>query len=501
MLRIALSTLAARKGGMLGAFAAVSLAVVLVVSCGILLDSSLRAPIPVERLAAAGVVVQAHTTFSGGGSVGISLPERVRLPVTTRRRECETVPACKQAIADRSFDARSSATRRTVVTGPGGLPPSATAGRALRSTPFALTRGRAPRSPAEIVLDGRLSPRTRSISLGRPLQIATATARGQLHGRRHRAAPSDRRLPAREAPVFFRDDVAARLSGERRPGRPDRRRPRARRRPEAPSPTRSPEHLERPGLRVLTGAKRGEAESPDGRSQPRGHRGGADGVRPARSVRRHLRRRQHVRALRPAAPPRARALPRDRQHAAAGAPHGRRRGAAGRDRGAVVAAPIASLAARLEQGLFTRAGMLPEGLHIVVGWLPFVAGLGIAIVTTQLAAFASARRASRIRPTDALREAACSDARSRCFEGSPDWPASPADSPSSPHPAAAAKAARPRPRWSGCSPSPFSGRSWRWPFAWLIGLPLASAQPRARACSRARTRARISGASPPSRRR
>ena len=51
MLRIALSTLAARKGGMVGAFAAVSLAVVLVVSCGILLESSLRAPIPVERLA------------------------------------------------------------------------------------------------------------------------------------------------------------------------------------------------------------------------------------------------------------------------------------------------------------------------------------------------------------------------------------------------------------------------------------------------------------------
>ena len=59
MLRIALSTLAARKSGMLGAFAAVALAVVLVVSCGILLDSSLRAPIRVQRLAAAGVVVQA----------------------------------------------------------------------------------------------------------------------------------------------------------------------------------------------------------------------------------------------------------------------------------------------------------------------------------------------------------------------------------------------------------------------------------------------------------
>ncbi len=69
-----------------------------------------------------------------------------------------------------------------------------------------------------------------------------------------------------------------------------------------------------------------------------------------------------------------------------------------------LAAPISLLAARLEQGLFTRVDMLPAGLHIVIGWLPFAAGLVVAVVTTQLAAFASARRASRIRPTDALRE-------------------------------------------------------------------------------------------------
>jgi putative ABC transport system permease protein len=65
MLRIALSTLAARKGGMLGALVAVGLAVVLVVSCGILLQSSLKAPIPVERLRAASIVVQAATKISG----------------------------------------------------------------------------------------------------------------------------------------------------------------------------------------------------------------------------------------------------------------------------------------------------------------------------------------------------------------------------------------------------------------------------------------------------
>src|SRR3954451_16872591 len=105
MLRIALSTLAARKSGMLGAFAAAALAVVLVVSCGILLDSSLQAPIRVQRLAAAGVVVHAHSTVIGRGAVGIALPERVRLAVNTATH-VRGVRGVRQAIADRSFDAR-----------------------------------------------------------------------------------------------------------------------------------------------------------------------------------------------------------------------------------------------------------------------------------------------------------------------------------------------------------------------------------------------------------
>src|SRR5262249_40071451 len=74
----------------------------------------------------------------------------------------------------------------------------------------------------------------------------------------------------------------------------------------------------------------------------------------------------------------------------------------------VVAAPLGVLVAHLEQGLFARAGIVPEHLELVVGPLPFVIGLLAAVLTTQLAAFASARRAARVRPTEALREAATS---------------------------------------------------------------------------------------------
>src|SRR5580765_8442918 len=102
MLRIALSTLAARKSGMLGALAAVALAVVLVVSCGILLESTMREPIPVERLEAAAVVVQQNPSISGGGEVGIWLPERTQVPAALADR-IRSLPGVVDAIADRSF--------------------------------------------------------------------------------------------------------------------------------------------------------------------------------------------------------------------------------------------------------------------------------------------------------------------------------------------------------------------------------------------------------------
>ena len=89
MLRIAVITLAARKSGMIGALAAVGLAVVFVVSCLILLQSSLSAPLPVERLRAASVVVQASTSSAGlhgEANVSVSLGERVRLQASEAER-------------------------------------------------------------------------------------------------------------------------------------------------------------------------------------------------------------------------------------------------------------------------------------------------------------------------------------------------------------------------------------------------------------------------------
>ena len=195
---------------MFGAFAAVCLAVVLVVSCGILVDSSLQAPIPVERLSAAEVVVQADPTFGADGNVSAALSERRRLPARARGAPAD-VPGVRAAVADRSFPRRSSTragtphgTRRSGRRRPRLGQRRAHAARARRA---AARRAR----PREIVRHRR-ARRSAARSSRRPPSRRDRHDAGELHRRRHRRRAAAPRL-TREAPIFFRGDVARRLSG------------------------------------------------------------------------------------------------------------------------------------------------------------------------------------------------------------------------------------------------------------------------------------------------
>ena len=134
MLRIAFSTLGARKSGMLGALAAVALAVVLVVSCGILLESSLRAPIPVERLdaAARGRAGRPDDPAAGGRTSAVSLPERTRLPAASPARIRDASRRPRRGRRPVVPDPRSSTAMAGSSPDATALPPSATAGRAPR---------------------------------------------------------------------------------------------------------------------------------------------------------------------------------------------------------------------------------------------------------------------------------------------------------------------------------------------------------------------------------
>ena len=71
-----------------------------------------------------------------------------------------------------------------------------------------------------------------------------------------------------------------------------------------------------------------------------------------------------------------------------------------------IGAPIGVMVASVQQRVFVSAELLTDGVPRTVSPLPIVAAFLLAVVTTQLAAFASSRRAGRIHPTEALRESA-----------------------------------------------------------------------------------------------
>ena len=190
MLRIALSTLNGRKGGMLGAFAAVALAVILVVSCGILLDSALRTPIPVERLDGAAVIVQASPKLMGSDNVGGAVSERSRLPVELAGR-LRGLPGVRAAIADRSFFSELIGSDGRLLTGRHGSPSVGHGWSSAALTPFVLASGHEPRTPTEIVLGASLAAHG-AVQLGSRLRIATARSRGEYTGVGHRRPSAPR---------------------------------------------------------------------------------------------------------------------------------------------------------------------------------------------------------------------------------------------------------------------------------------------------------------------
>src|SRR5262245_14796976 len=395
MLRIALSTLRARKGGAIGAWAAVALAVVLVASTGILLESSRHAPLPVERREGAAVVVRADQTLSrqdGRGNVSVLLPEQTRLPASLAGR-LRAVPGVRAVVADRTFSVDVVDGHGRLLTVDGDVP-SGHGWRSAALTPLTLTSGHAPTAAGEVAVDASLAAEG-DVRLGDRLRVS---------GRSSRVVGITTAAPDHPS-VFVRDDVAARVSGtgtradligllvERGAD------------PEAVA-ARARKALDEPHVRVLTGAERGEAEALDGTLAREDIVAGLTvfGVLAAfvaifvvastfaLSVQQRHRELALFRAI-------------------GATPRQVRRMVAGEALlisilAFAVAAPLGLVAAHLEQGLFTRAGIVRDGLDLVVGGLPLAAGLATALMTTQAAAFASARRAARIRPTEALRDAA-----------------------------------------------------------------------------------------------
>jgi putative ABC transport system permease protein len=399
VIRLALGTFSSRRGGILGAVAAVTLAVTLIASSGIVIESTLRAGIPVDRLGAAAVVVDRSQGFGITGSandVTLREPTRVDAALATRLR---TIPGVAQAVADRTF--------ATTITNSGGKPLRAdsTPGHGWASAalePLVLAAGHAPHGPREVVTEGRLA-RDDAIRLGERLRIATGAAAPRTFTVVGIAAPSAG--PTDTPAVFFREDVARELSGTG--GRVELVGLTLRSGADARVVAERVRRVVEPkGLRVLTGSARGQAESLESVLAREDVLAGLTVAATfsafvalfviasafALSVRQRYRELALLRAI-GATPRQVRRMIALEALVVAVV-------------GSTLAVPLALLAATLERKAFIRGGFLPSDFRLLFSVLPFALGLVVAIVTAQVAALASGRRAARARPVDALREAA-----------------------------------------------------------------------------------------------
>ncbi|MER5536426.1 ABC transporter permease [Streptomyces mirabilis] len=166
MLRYALRTVRARKGGFLGAFFALMCAAALITACGTLLETGLRGTIATERYAATPVVVSADqnvhqtTVKHKKGKTKVKhkakpMAERAWLPGDLAT-ELRKVPGVREVIPELTFLAEPLA--------PGGAvdkerPAYGHAWDSAALTPYTLATGTAPKADGDLVIDRRLAER------------------------------------------------------------------------------------------------------------------------------------------------------------------------------------------------------------------------------------------------------------------------------------------------------------------------------------------------------
>ncbi|MGZ9933782.1 FtsX-like permease family protein [Streptomyces sp. NC-S4] len=215
MLRYALQTVRDRKAGFLGAFVALLCAAALITACGTLLETGLRGKIGTERYAATPVLVSAdqnvHETTvkeKKGGRTKTKhkakpVAERAWLPAATVDA-VRAVPGVERAVPELTFQAVP------LVGTPGAPVPSY--GHAWTSaslTPFTLAEGRAPQSGGEIVVDRALAARARL----RPGSELAVQSTGEPRTYRvSGVATTDRGDLVQQSALFFSDDEARRLA-------------------------------------------------------------------------------------------------------------------------------------------------------------------------------------------------------------------------------------------------------------------------------------------------
>ncbi|MFR0354220.1 FtsX-like permease family protein [Streptomyces sediminimaris] len=406
MLTLALRTLKARKGGFAGTFVALLLGAAVLGACGVLLESGIRAGSAAERYAAADAVVTGRQEVEltlkdlDGSTLHASqpLPERVPLHSSLAGRLAR-VDGVRTVIEDDSRTVRLTNAHGRPVPGRHGTALQAHNWSGLRLGAFRLTEGHAPRTAGEVVLDSELAGRA-GVVPGDEVRLMT-TSVPRAYTVAGLVSLGDGRAPRRS--VAFLPDAALRrlaptvdafgvLAG---PGTPPGRLAEA---------IRSALGDDR--LAVHTGQGRGRAEFLDVVS------GGSDLVLLATVVGGNVllvavfvlcattslsvrHRRREIALLRAigTTPGQIR-----RMLAAEAAATGLVAG--------VLGSPLGLALVYWLRDRFAGHGVVPPDFPLAVSPLPFLAAVLVTVVTALAAGQVSALRATRIRPTEALGEAA-----------------------------------------------------------------------------------------------
>lgn len=205
MLALAWRTIKGRKGGFVAAFVAVLFGSAIITACGILLESSLRSGAPTERYQAAVAVVGAAQTLDVPDDVDPRFVERATLSAD-RVDEVARVPGVRAAIGDVSVPVSLVTADGSV----GGGPPALGHGWSSAVLGPFTVNGHEPANSDEVVLDSTLASRT-GVSVGDEVRVAVGSATSSYRVTGIASPPGSL---VRQSVVFFTDDRARELSGQ-----------------------------------------------------------------------------------------------------------------------------------------------------------------------------------------------------------------------------------------------------------------------------------------------
>ncbi|OAR25829.1 ABC transporter permease [Streptomyces sp. ERV7] len=370
-----------KPSAFVGTFVALFMAAMIVSACGILLETGIRASVPAERYANAPVIAaadqQAHYTTGSGedrDTESVALPDKARLDAALTARAA-AAPGAATAIADVSFPVRT-----------GNTPGTAHGWGSTAFTGTQLASGTAPRSGQVVTGDGA--------AVGDRVSVDTPS------GKRQFTVSGTTRNPGT---VWFDDTEALALSGH--PGKADAI-------AVLPEPGVTASALadrvaERLGdsVEVHTGDDRGAVETRGlafAKEMLTGLGGSFGGMATmvavftaAGTVTLSVGQRRREYAL---------------LRAIGATPRQLRRTIATET---LLVAPLAGALGCLPGvalatwwfGQLRDKGAVPEAVDLAVSWIPMVAAGGAAVLTSLFAGYMAARRPSRVKPGEALRDA------------------------------------------------------------------------------------------------